>query len=389
MSVNKYDTKTPHPKTRRRQRWEVRWRDEHGQFRRRKGFLTKEAAEEWQRDMKYKAGRGEWVDPKLGKATLGTVAARWQTQQAHLKPSTQHNLKLWYTRHVEPKWAHQPLGSVKPSDVRAWVSELQAAGVGPATIERVVGIVRQLFDLAVEDGLIAISPATRVQVPRRQPPDRPFLSHQQVAALAEQVGEDYRLFVLTLTYTAACYGELAALRVQDCDMLRKRIHLRRAVSEVRGELVWATTKTSRERVVPIPVSLVQPLSALMVGRDRDDLVFTTPAGHIIRNSVFRPRIFGPAVQRCIEADPTFPAVDVRALRRTGATLAIQAGATVKGVQTLLGHASSRMTIDTYSQFFADDLDRVADALEHQREQALRGHKKDTTCGYGQIHGVTS
>ncbi|BBY56692.1 tyrosine-type recombinase/integrase [Mycolicibacillus koreensis] len=369
--------------------WEVRWRDERGRFRRKKSFPTKRSAQLWQADLEVKTARGEWVDPGLGKQTIGSIAKRWDTQQAHLKPTTRHNLKLWYAHHVEPKWAHRPLGSVKPSEVRAWVSELQTAGVGAATIERVVGIVRQLFDLAVEDGLIAVSPASRIKVPKRQPPDRPFLSHRQVAALADQVGEPNRLVIEVLAYTALRWGELAALRVQDFDMLRRRIHVRRGVTEVKGELVWSTPKTGRARVVPIPASLVQPLAQQMTGKARDDLVFTTPSGAVLRNSIFRPRVFNPAVKRCIEADPAFPKVTIHAMRRTGATLAIQAGATVKGVQTLLGHASSRMTMDTYSQFFDDDLDRVADAIEHQREQALRGHGEDTTGSAGQIHRATS
>jgi len=49
------------------------------------------------------------------------------------------------------------------------------------------------------------------------------------------------------------------------------------------------------------------------------------------------------------------------LRHTAASLAISAGANVKVVQRMLGHASAAMTLDVYSDLFADDLDAVADA----------------------------
>ena len=47
------------------------------------------------------------------------------------------------------------------------------------------------------------------------------------------------------------------------------------------------------------------------------------------------------------------------LRHTAASLAISAGANVKVVQKLLGHASAAMTLDTYADLFDDDLNAVA------------------------------
>jgi integrase len=50
------------------------------------------------------------------------------------------------------------------------------------------------------------------------------------------------------------------------------------------------------------------------------------------------------------------------LRHTAASLAISAGARVKAVQRMLGHASAVMTLDTDSDLFDDDLDAVAAVL---------------------------
>ncbi len=58
----------------------------------------------------------------------------------------------------------------------------------------------------------------------------------------------------------------------------------------------------------------------------------------------------------------FPRVTTHDLRHTAASLAISAGANVKAVQRMLGHASAAMTLDTYADLFDDDLDNVADAL---------------------------
>ena len=54
---------------------------------------------------------------------------------------------------------------------------------------------------------------------------------------------------------------------------------------------------------------------------------------------------------------------VHDLRHTAASLAVSAGANVKAVQRMLGHASAAMTLDVYADLFDDDLDAVADALD--------------------------
>jgi hypothetical protein len=58
-----------------------------------------------------------------------------------------------------------------------------------------------------------------------------------------------------------------------------------------------------------------------------------------------------------------PALTPRDLRRTAASLAVQAGANVKAVQRMLEHASAAMTLDVYAGLFGDDLDAVADRLD--------------------------
>jgi integrase len=53
------------------------------------------------------------------------------------------------------------------------------------------------------------------------------------------------------------------------------------------------------------------------------------------------------------------------LRHTCASLAVSAGVNVLALQRMLGHASAKMTLDTYAELFDDDLDAVAVTL-HSR-----------------------
>ncbi|MDH6284355.1 tyrosine-type recombinase/integrase [Prescottella agglutinans] len=63
------------------------------------------------------------------------------------------------------------------------------------------------------------------------------------------------------------------------------------------------------------------------------------------------------------ATPEFPTVTPHDLRHTAASLAISAGANVKAVQKMLGHAKASMTLDVYADLFGDDLEAVAEALD--------------------------
>jgi len=47
------------------------------------------------------------------------------------------------------------------------------------------------------------------------------------------------------------------------------------------------------------------------------------------------------------------------MRHTCAALAVSAGANVKAVPRMLGHASAAMTLDVYAGLFYDDFDGVA------------------------------
>jgi integrase len=74
-------------------------------------------------------------------------------------------------------------------------------------------------------------------------------------------------------------------------------------------------------------------------------------------------VFEPAVSGCRKVDDSFPSITPHDLRHTAASLAVSAGANVKAVQRMLGHAKASMTLDVYADLFDEDLDGVADRLD--------------------------
>jgi integrase len=93
---------------------------------------------------------------------------------------------------------------------------------------------------------------------------------------------------------------------------------------------------------------------------------------VLRGSNWRWRVFAPAVAACQKTDSGFPSITPHHLRHTAASLAVSAGANVKAVQRMLGHAKESMTPDVYADLFDAELDAVAVGLDAAIQTAADG-----------------
>ena len=341
-------------------RWRARYVDDNGSERSR-SFARRIDAQAWLNEINSEFVTGTYVAPEAGKISVAQVYGSWAASQGHISAKTATTRRNVWKSRVEPQWGEVAVVDVKTSGVKAWVASMVAEGAGVPTIENAFGVLRQVMGATLEDNRIARNPCDGVRLPKRQHADRGYLSHAQVAALADTVSRQGDV-VRFLAYTGLRWGEMAALRLCDFDMLRRRVNVSRSVTES-GGLVWSPPKSWERRSVPFPAALADELAALMVGKSRDDLVFTDMRGGVLRNSNWRARVFDPAVKICQKADDTFPSITPHDLRHTAASLAVSAGANVKAVQRMLGHAKASMTLDTYADLFDDDLDDVADRLD--------------------------
>ena len=314
----------------------------------------------------------EWTDPTRARVTVADWSPRW-LETLHVKPKTRAEYEILLRTAVLPRWGSVPLSRISTADVRSWVANVHGAKGKPLSASRArqaYGMLSAMLDLAVEDGRLPKNPAKSSSSNRGFLPKLPrnrthrYLTHQELLALAEGCGE-HRVLVLVLGYCGLRWGEATALRVSDVDMLRSRLNVRRAVSDVSGKLIYGTPKSHATRAVPMPAFVRDELVEHLEGKSPDDLLFTGPEGGPLRNSNFRQRTFDPAV-RAAALEKLKP----HDLRHTAASLSIAAGANVKGVQRMLGHASAAMTLDTYADLFDSDLDTVADRLDSAAQAAL-------------------
>lgn len=333
-----------------------------------KTFRTRKEAERYERSQQTAMEQGLWVDPRGGKVTLAAWATEWQRTVVHLRPSTQRIYEANLRIHIVPSLGHIELGRLTPSMLRAWLSDLatkpsRRGGVLAAgSVAQAYRTLNRVLVAAVDDELLGRNPLRGVKPPRADAEMMRFLSHDEVATLTDTMDARYEALVLVGSYTGLRAGELTALRRNNVDTLHRTITVVEQVVRVGSNYVVMPPKSAAGRRSVAMPSIVAEALEVHLGSFAESgasgIVFPAPSGGYLRLENFRKRFWLPAT----EAAGLAP-LRLHDLRHTCASLAIAAGADVKVLQRMLGHASAALTLDRYGHLMPGQAEAVADRLD--------------------------
>ena len=225
--------------------------------------------------------------------------------------------------------------------IRGFLGELQRRGLSRRSAARALSAVRSLYRYLQEHHDIPNNIARAAKVARLEKRLPTYLDQQQTGRLFEWAeskagGDDFgptrNLAILELFYsTGIRLSELCAMNLDDLDLLSDQ-------AKVRG-------KGRKERIVPIGSRAVLALRRYLnlresaVARPKTDrrAVFVSRSGK---------RLAPRGIQRIVHGMLEGIGVDglrVHSLRHTFATHMLDAGADLRAVQELLGHASLSTT----------------------------------------------
>lgn len=365
-SVEPYATKNG-------RRYRVRYRKPDGTQTDKRGFKTKRDADLFLSSVEVSKAKGEYIDASAAAVRIGDAGAAWvASREAVLKPSAYRSIESAWRLHVEPRWGRKALGKVRHSEIQDWISTMSKTHSATSVL-RAHGILAGIYDAAVRDRIVASNPARDMTLPRKGKKRKAYLTHRQVALLAAN-SRDPDLISL-LAYTGLRWGEAAGLRVRHLDLPRRRARIEENAVLVSNTMITGTPKSHKQRTIPLPAFLVEALTLRARLRPEDAYVFGDGLAPMrLPNSL--NGWFAGAVKRAQKSDPRLPRVTPHDLRHTAASLAVSAGANVKAVQRMLGHASAAVTLDIYSDLFDDDLDGVATALDRARTDSLQSDGDD-------------
>lgn len=247
--------------------------------------------------------------------------------------------------------------------VRSYLAYLRTEGISKTSMGRHLSALRTFFAFLKREGRMASNPAKSVGTPRREKTLPRTLSVAEAGAVVEARGREGALgtrdrALLELLYaTGLRVSELVGLRLEDVDLSARQVR--------------TVGKGRKERVVPFGQPAAAALRAWLkargafgpAARDAEIVFLNARAGRLTDRSVRRildRAVLSAAVPR--HASP-------HALRHSFATHLLAAGADLRSIQELLGHAS----LSTTQRYTHLDAERL---IEVYRKSHPKAEEKD-------------
>jgi integrase/recombinase XerD len=249
-------------------------------------------------------------------------------------------------------------------DVRAWFAGPGGDGAA-STVARRTAAVRVFYAYLVRENVREDDPAALLRTPKR-PQDLPrVLSVEEVEAILASVVPAGPLGQRDLAALELLYG--CGLRVSEL------LGLRAGDVDLEGGLVRCIGKGDKERVVPMGSAAATAVSryvadgrrTLLRGRRRPELILNARGGPLTRQG------FDYVLRRVLQRADMLGAASAHTFRHSFATHLLAAGADLRSVQEMLGHANVATT-QLYTHV----------TVEHLREVFLETHPRARRRGEG-------
>ena len=246
----------------------------------------------------------------------------------------------------EKEFAHEsagrtPLRKIDTLAVRSYMAYLHRARLANRSLARHLSTLRSFLRWACREGHMEKNPARGLATPRvpKTLPRAMSLPDTERLLSAEDEGlipERERALFELLYATGLRVSEVAGLDLEDVDFSER--------------LVRVTGKGSRERIVPFGESAADALRTYLPSRaalrhqvEDDDPEAGEPLFVNARGGRLTPRSMARLLKRRLRAAGLPAQISPHALRHTFATHLLQAGADLRAIQELLGHASLSTT----------------------------------------------
>ena len=209
--------------------------------------------------------------------------------------------------------------------------------------------------------------------PRRDRKTIDFLEPEQAVKFMQCLESEpiyWQALMNVLITTGLRRGEAVALQWRDLDAKKLELDVVRNVTldkSAETGLHIGKTKTGESRVVPISARLCSLLLSLKKSQEEKYCAKLLPTSFIFGSDTdpykpIRPDSVTRHVRKFVEANG-LPDVSPHDLRHSAATLALESGADLKDVQTLLGHKDPSTTLKFYTGVSEEKQRRTVEGIE--------------------------
>lgn len=284
-----------------------------------------------------------------------------------VRPSSYASIETNLRVHVLPFFSAFKLKDVKPMHIQLFITSL--SGKSKSLQDKCIRIVKNIFDSAVDNGMIPRSPVSRSDraTAENSPEEEPLTDEQALALLNAVDGTRAYIFCLLALSTGMRRGEILGLMWEDIDFKANVIRVTHNKALILNKLdapVTALPKTDAGRRVLPMGSLLKECLLLEKAKSKSPFVVSMLNGKSLTKSAYRAlwlnverRTAGSgSVPRLLGA--TYGGVKVtldfkthpHQLRHTYITKLFEEGLDLKQVQYLAGHSKPEMTLRVYTHY---------------------------------------
>lgn len=337
-----------------------------------RGFESKRSATQWFNNevALFKNGQSKYnkkTTPNV--MTVKELYDMWlKTYEQSVEESTLNKTMTIFKLHVLPQWADILVTDIKPIDLQLYINTLQREML---MYRKVTGYFRRLLDIAVKMDILDNNPFIKVELPKeRKVFDKPkqFMEADEFKKFVDVLDNKYKSInqqAYTLLRLAAFTGmrteELLALQWQHVDFDNGYIRIVQALGRGLNGGTYLKEPKSRtsKRTLKIDNSMVLALSEWYNStnyKDDTNFVFTN------EGKTLQPLRPNKWLHDVSDKYGVAVGLSMHKLRHTWATLAIDQGASVKQVQTYLGHADASITLNIYTDITKRASDETGNIL---------------------------
>lgn len=297
--------------------------------------------------------------------TFDEVADLWELKRLpQLKESSRYSFPKLIAKHLRPYFGSMALEDIKTGVVNDWIADLQKEELEPKTVHNMWKMFRAIMNWHSQQN---------DEQPRKWYPTLPtvpegeqrWFTQDEVGRIAEAARGQYKVLFHLAAYSGLRSGELAGLHVEDLDVQRGAICVRRSVWH--GKEVSPKSRKGY-RDVFIDSGTVQMLKTHLGGRT-SGRIFQTRTGTPLENHNVVRQVLKPICKRlCIEPG------GMHAFRHGRVSHLQQSGVPTDFTKNQVGHSSLRTTsgYTHFSEnFVRETVERVAtESLSRTHSQQL-------------------
>ncbi|MEC3429847.1 site-specific integrase [Bacillus thuringiensis serovar nigeriensis] len=318
-----------------------------------RGFTTKKEAENALTKLLSEVHTGTYVEPS--KLSYGEYLQDWFNTKKHsVGIQTAKVLKGYLNSRIIPSLGNIKLTKLTSLHMQNYVNSLRDEGLKRGTIEKIIKIIRNSLEHAIDLELITKNVAAKTKLPKVDKEELIVWNEYEVQSFLKAAQDSrYSIVFHTALVTGMRQGELLGLRWKDVDLEKGHLTISQTLShDGKTFLLGGKTKSSLRKIL-LPSSTVAKLKKhravvlkekLSQGEEYqdNDLVMCTPSGTPINPANVR-RSLNALIKKAAVLKIRF-----HDLRHTHATLLLAKGVNVKVISERLGHSNIKITLDTYS-----------------------------------------